>query len=267
MAIQRVPNVPFAQIANSALRDRRLSFKARGILALVLSNIGEWEATTGWIAQQSSKDGDSSVQTGLNELTALGYRRVLHEQDAAGRVRTVTEWFHEPFFRSPGNPGTGGPDDRKRGVTIEDYPKEHYLQEHDRETKPPLGAGSMLHLAMPESSPQKPSISHPEVFFPAFWKVYPRKVGKGAAEKAFAKAVKDGAVPDELVQAAEKFSADSNLPEAQFIPHPATWLNQRRWEDEPLPERGQQTGGERRMGAYKSLYQVFAEEERKGIQY
>ena len=72
MSIQRVPQVPFAQIANSALRDKRLSFKARGILALVLSNTGEWEAGLRYLESQSDTDGRAAIQSGLNELTELG---------------------------------------------------------------------------------------------------------------------------------------------------------------------------------------------------
>ena len=94
VSIQRVPSVPFAQIANSALRDRRLSFKARGVLALVLSNVGEWEATLGWLVRQSDHDGRHAVQQALNELTALGYRRVSRVM-VNGDIRTVVEWVHD----------------------------------------------------------------------------------------------------------------------------------------------------------------------------
>ncbi|WP_231288207.1 hypothetical protein [Winkia neuii] len=77
--------------------------------------------------------------------------------------------------------------------------------------------------------------------FTAFWQAYPRKTGKKAAAKAYAKAIKEGATPQELVQGAARLAADPNRVD-QYTPHPATWLNQGRWEDEtPLPAR--QTGG------------------------
>ena len=74
------------------------------------------------------------------------------------------------------------------------------------------------------SEPQKTS-------FDLFWEAYPRKIGKQAAAKAFAK-VK---VPvEQLIAAveAQKRSKDWQKDGGQFIPHPTTWLNQGRWDDE-----------------------------------
>lgn len=71
--------------------------------------------------------------------------------------------------------------------------------------------------------------------FERFWSVYPRKVGKQSAKRAFEK-VK---VPLEtLVTAIErqKCSDQWTRDNGQYIPHPTTWLNQGRWDDE-LPEK------------------------------
>jgi hypothetical protein len=102
--IQRVPQVPFAQIANAALRDARLSFRARGILAMVLSHTGEWQASRDWIVDQSDREGREAVQTALNELTDLGYRRVVKERQEDGTIRTYVEWSHESTDRPETRP-------------------------------------------------------------------------------------------------------------------------------------------------------------------
>lgn len=68
--------------------------------------------------------------------------------------------------------------------------------------------------------------------FVEFWTAYPRKVGKGEAEKAWQRAK----VPVGTVLAALSWqanSADWERDGGQFIPYPATYLNQRRWEDVP----------------------------------
>lgn len=70
-----------------------------------------------------------------------------------------------------------------------------------------------------------------EAAFEAFWTSYPRKVGKQAARKAFDKVN----VPVKtLVTAIErqKCSAQWRKENGRYIPNPATWLNQGRWEDE-----------------------------------
>ena len=79
--------------------------------------------------------------------------------------------------------------------------------------------------------------------FAEFWEVYPRRVGKQAARRAFAKA-SVAAGPVVVLEGARRFAADPNLPrdDPQFIPHPQTWLNQGRWEDDPLPSRFNNNG-------------------------
>ncbi len=81
--------------------------------------------------------------------------------------------------------------------------------------------------------------------FDDFWAVFPRKQGKGKAKEAFMKAVKDGAVPAEVLAGAIRYASDPNLPDPQFIPLPATWLNQERWEDGPLPMNRKLTNAEK----------------------
>jgi hypothetical protein len=72
--------------------------------------------------------------------------------------------------------------------------------------------------------------------FEEFWNVYPRKVSKRAALKAFESAL-GRATHDEILAGAIRYGNDKNLPDIEFIPHPTTWLNGDRWLDGALPER------------------------------
>jgi hypothetical protein len=66
--------------------------------------------------------------------------------------------------------------------------------------------------------------------FETFWKIYPKKVSKENAKKAWIK-IKPN---DDLIVKITKAVKDQKLSEReqQFIPHAATWLNNKRWEDE-----------------------------------
>lgn len=70
--------------------------------------------------------------------------------------------------------------------------------------------------------------------FADFWREYPRKVGKGAAEKAFRQIHPDTNLLTVMVRAiqVQKNSVQWRKDNGDFIPYPATWLTQRRWEDE-----------------------------------
>ena len=67
--------------------------------------------------------------------------------------------------------------------------------------------------------------------FDAWYSHYPKKVGKAAASKAYAKAVKSIA-PAELLAASLPRLAQLAKRDPQYIPNPATWLNAGGWQDD-----------------------------------
>ena len=85
----------------------------------------------------------------------------------------------------------------------------------------------------------KEKVQEKEKLFERFWTAYPRKVAKQTAMRAFEKIDPDEAMLETMIAAIGKWKMTDQWNEAggQFIPHPATWLNQRRWEDE-LPKPG-----------------------------
>ena len=67
--------------------------------------------------------------------------------------------------------------------------------------------------------------------FNDFYKSYPRKTAKGLARKAWCSAI-NKAEPDDIISKASLFASSVDGKDKKFIPHPATWLNQERWDDE-----------------------------------
>lgn len=85
------------------------------------------------------------------------------------------------------------------------------------------------------------SKTYAQTSFEAFWKEYPRKVAKKKAQQSWDK-IKPGEPEMKKIMAAlaaVKRSAQWLKDDGQFIPHPATWLNQERFNDE-LPGSAEQ---------------------------
>jgi hypothetical protein len=87
---------------------------------------------------------------------------------------------------------------------------------------------------VPRSAPPTGSDVYAERFA-EFWKAYPKKVGKEAARKAFMKIKPSADLLQRMLEAikAQTASDQWKRDNGQYIPNPATWLNQGRWEDEP----------------------------------
>lgn len=67
-------------------------------------------------------------------------------------------------------------------------------------------------------------------WFDEFWKVYPKKVGKPAAKRAWAKAVKKSP-PEKIIARARRYG---EMADPQFTKNPQGWLNDERWNDDAL---------------------------------
>ena len=72
--------------------------------------------------------------------------------------------------------------------------------------------------------------------FEAFWKTYPRREGRGKALAIWTKLKPSLDIQAKIKSAveAQKQSPQWQKDGGQFIPHPATWLNQSRWLDEAM---------------------------------
>ena len=100
--------------------------------------------------------------------------------------------------------------------------------------------------------------------FAAFWEVYPKKVDKRRALKAWNAAKKRTVVADsELIGAAQMYRDDPNRSD-QYTKNPATWLNDEAWLNGPLPQRGGTNKAEARLRNNLGVVQYFAEQEQAG---
>jgi DNA-binding MarR family transcriptional regulator len=92
MSIKRAPRpkTNFTIITNAVLRDENLSFRARGVLACILSRPDNWKTTAESLARES-KEGRSAILTTLKELEAAGYMKRTKYRNEKG------QWVWESF--------------------------------------------------------------------------------------------------------------------------------------------------------------------------
>lgn len=82
--------------------------------------------------------------------------------------------------------------------------------------------------------------------FEVFWTAYPKKIGKDKCRRWFSSRKIDDSMLNEMITALEvhKKSTQWSKDSGQFIPHPYTWLNQGRWQDEITKSRWDMIGDE-----------------------
>jgi hypothetical protein len=200
----------FTQLPNAWVRDKRLSYKARGLLAELMSHSPGFEVSRERLSR-NGQDGDRAIRTAIQELEDAGYlerSQTRHEDGRMGPALWITKDPH-------------------------DVPSVHYPPADN----PPAGNAGVKNT-IEKKTEEKKDLAQVKLerLFSEFWSVYPRKVGKGAAAKAFAKAA-ESTEPELIVEGAVKLATDPNLPPAQFVPHASTWINREGWLDDPYPVR------------------------------
>lgn len=160
----------------------------------------------------------NSVRRAIRDLVAAGEVELL----ALGHGRASSSYritLHDETVQSE-TPQIGTPQPETSPVETSDPPT--------REVRPPKVAGpSSRPYPVPSRSRSNAATNER---FEEFWKAYPRRVGRGAARKAWAKVTLE-ADPDEIIVGAKRYAADPRR-DPNFTAHPSTWLNAERWTDE-----------------------------------
>lgn len=86
-------NARFARIDNSVSNDERLSFRARGVAAYLLSKPDNWVFSARTLAS-SGTEGVDAIERAIREMITHGYITRIRNRDASGRIRSRLV-FHE----------------------------------------------------------------------------------------------------------------------------------------------------------------------------
>lgn len=202
MATRRTTREPFAIVPAALLADRSLSGTDVRVYA-VLAEAANYATKQTWPSHRTVGDragglSRRTVQRSIDQLVQAGWVRVESRSDESGRqTSNLYTVVHEDSARMT-----------PRCVTDDADPAPQVTHKQDPEDRDPDT-------------------------FAEFWSHAVRKVGKANARTAFAE-VSD---PEEVIDRFAywcRYWTESGI-DPQYIPHPATWLRQRRWEDD-LPE-------------------------------
>lgn len=200
----------FTQIPNAWLRDKRLSLAAIGLLAQLMSHKPGWQISQDSLGKANGL-GRDAVRTILNELMEAGYlkRSEKRTRNSTGQLAGYVYTTTDPMSGEPtlGEPTQVAPTLAEPLHKNTISKEEQVIENNSKET----------------ASAQ----------FNEFWNLYPRKLDKGRARKAFDSAIKRAKLED-ILAGVIMYSNDPNRLE-EFTKFPATWLNADAWENGPLP--------------------------------
>jgi hypothetical protein len=152
----------FTQIPNDWLRDNRLTLKARGLMALLMSHREGWSLSINTLANQN-QEGKDAIRSAIHELEQCGYlyRTQVNEGGKFGESVWITQ---DPAdYPMSENPTTENP-----------TPKNNNLKE------------------------QQVKNNKEQELFIEFWNAYPKKVDKAKAFRAFKSALSRATFEDIL---------------------------------------------------------------------
>jgi hypothetical protein len=231
----------FTQISNSMLEDDRLSWRAKGILAYMLSRPNNWKINKTDLYRKAT-EGRDALDKALGELKETGYLHIYRNILENGKFDGwIWEYDDEPFT----------PDILKNRITE----KQQEIVENvviSRSTENPyygfpevrnfstynntdLNNTNNNNNKEKEIKTNKITTSQLKEEFEIIWGLYPRKIGRKKAFDSFQKARKIKKIPYETIENGLyryiRYLEQQETDE-QYIMHGSTWFNQEKWQDE-----------------------------------
>lgn len=229
------PDAGYYVLDNRIVEDRRLSWDARGLLIFLLAKPDHWTVSIEHLRAQTrdarKATGRDGIYAILAELRDAGYLTAEQSREAGGAFGQTNYVVSE--VPCPPQPYTAEPCPAKptlvsteRAVITETAVKDLVQRSAAR---PVEGAKSIRTSAR----------------FEEFWRAYPNRKGRAAAEAKW-KARGLDAIADQILAHVELMKAQDDGWRRGWIPMGSTYINGSRWEDEPSgpAQPGGSGGGE-----------------------
>lgn len=224
MAVFKVHlNKDYTVMSNHHLRNKELSLKAKGLLSVMLGLPDDWDYSVNGLAA-ISKEGRRAVDNALKELKENGYvvvKKLYPNQTDSGLIE-----YEYNIFEFPQHQDTHNQDVQNQDIHFEGVENSQQLNTNKSITKE-------LNTYDIKENKQRKDESEIMALFESFWKVYPKKVAKKKAKQSWKSVCKNKETYNAIMKALTTqiviHKWDKNN---RYCPHPATWLNQERWNDD-----------------------------------
>jgi hypothetical protein len=235
----------YSTIDNHFVNDGGLSWQATGLLTYLLSKPDHWSVSIADLVKRKT-DGRFAVMGILRELEDAGYLK-RERTRWAGKFTCESTVYEQPQHSLNIN----GDSSESNHVRFPDAGKP------TRETAPVVSTEEVK-TEKKKTRSAKPAF-HPDA--EGVYAAYPRKVAKPAALKAITAAVGRGYAPDVLLAKTRQYARAVLGKDMQYVPHPATWFNQDRFNDladspsSPTPKAAGDRG--KLVDANKQIVRVY----------
>ncbi|MFA5526549.1 MAG: hypothetical protein WC992_06985 [Acholeplasmataceae bacterium] len=242
-------NGDFTQIPNRILRDPELTFKAKGLLCLLLANREGWHSYFKTI-QSMTADGRDSIRGAIKELEQSRYLVRVYYRDVQSKTFKGTVWAYTDTPNSLDynalktvldtyNVEIDGkqavdwvPVD---GFPVDGFPPPNNTNENNTNENDDTRVRAGESINKPSNSLMNDFNKIVPSMFETFWNTYPRKVDKGKAKTRWNQLCRkvDRPTWNQIRDAIQRQAATARWSNPRYIPYPTTWLNQERWLDDP----------------------------------
>lgn len=212
--VKRQRKSNFTVIDNTVLQDTELTFKAKGLFAYLWSQSDEWNFYETEVVKHS-KDGISSLRSGIHELEERGYLQ-------RKRIRVKGKLKDSMWILSE-TPNL-------ENLSLENLNLENSTLINTNSNNTNLNKDNRSS----DKSSDRVSEKQLEEDFEKLWKLYPKKSGKPKAFSAYKRAIKKGVTNKKIQTGIVKYLTQIKVQGTtkEYIKNGSTWFDQECWNDE-----------------------------------
>jgi hypothetical protein len=170
------------------------------------------------------------VQTSLGSLSR-GSLITRYEIDGK-RYLHISTWSKHQRVENPNKARFPLPPSEPKPPTSDDTQGRQSEERDSGETPATRGTGTEEQCSK-RTTPSRPAAGAEPEGFAAFYAEYPRKRERKKAVIAYRSALRAGASPERLVQAARSYAMANRGKKLDYVKYPASWLNAGAYDDEP----------------------------------